>query len=102
MPRTSSPGETARQDAYAGDHDPCLPPLDCLLEVFGKPTVSPEPSECPLDHPSPRLGLEGADALAPRDDLDRPPPDLGDRVQQFGAAVDAIGEQVPQSAKGSA
>src|SRR5262245_7268686 len=96
MPRTSGPGETAGEHSDAGDHDPCLGAEDCLLEVFGKTTISPEPSECSLDHPTSWLGLEGADTLAARDNFDCPWSDVRDRVEQLGATVDAIGKQVPQ------
>src|ERR1043166_135447 len=99
MPRASSPGETARQDADAGDHDPGLGAGDCLLEVLGKTTVSPEPREGPLDYPPPRLGLKRAHALAARDNLDRPFADVRDCVEQLGAAVDAVGEEVTQPAE---
>src|SRR5215467_8204927 len=102
MARTSGPGETAGKEPDAGDHDPCLDASDCFLEVLGETAISPEPSERPLDHPSPFLWLERAHALGTRDNLDRPSPDIGDRVEQLGAAVDAISEQVPQPGKRTA
>src|SRR5712692_4108906 len=99
MPRTSGPGETARKDADAGDRDPCFGAGDCALEVFGEASVSPEPSQGPLDHPASRFGLEGPDALAARDDLNRPFADISDSAAQLGATVDAVGEEVSQGGK---
>ena len=66
------------------------------FEVLGEATVSSEPGEGAFDDPSLGLGLEGSDPLGSGDDLDRPPAELGDRLEQLVAPVDPVGEDVPQ------
>src|SRR5262249_47955193 len=68
----SSPCEPAGEELNAGDHDPSGCAGDGRLEVLGKASVPIEPREGSLDHPAPRLRLEGSDALGPGDDLDGP------------------------------
>src|SRR5258708_7025549 len=92
----SRPCETARKHANAGEHDPCLCTGDCLLEILGEATTSVEPGQGPFNHPAFRLGLESADTLRSCDDLNGPRPQLGDGVEQFVAAVDPVGEDMPQ------
>src|SRR6266699_1213206 len=96
IPMFSGPGETAREDADAGDQDPSLGAGDGRLEVLGEAAVTSEPGEGAFDHPSLGLGFEGADTLRSRDNLDRPLARIGERVEQLLAAVDAIGEDMAQ------
>jgi hypothetical protein len=58
--------------------------------------MASEPSEGALDHPTLRLGFEGSHVLGTGNDLDRPPTQVGERIEQFGAAIDAVGEDVTQ------
>ena len=58
--------------------------------------LRPNQAKCSLDHPPSGFGLEGSDSLGSGDDLDRPPAQLGDCVQQLWSAIDAIGEDVAQ------
>src|SRR6266566_8928904 len=94
--RHFSPCEAAREQADACHHDPRLGAGDACLEILGKATVASEPSEGAFDDPSSRLWLEGPEGLGAGDDLDRPPAQLGDCVQQLWSAIDAIGEDVAQ------
>src|SRR5271163_946987 len=96
---TSGPCETAGEDADAGDHEPGLSACDGRLEVLGEATVAPEPGKGAFDHPAFGLGLEGPDTLGSGDDLDGPLAELGDRAEQFAAAIDPIGEDVPKLGK---
>src|SRR5205809_7585368 len=96
IPVISSPCEAAREQADACHHDPRLGAGDACLEILGKATVASEPSEGAFDDPSSRLWLEGPEGLGSGDDLDRPPAQLGDCVQQLWSAIDAIGEDVVQ------
>src|SRR5215210_6557506 len=88
--------ETAREKADAGDQEPGLGAGDGRLEVFGEAAVASEPGEGAFDHPAFGLGFERADSFGPGDDLDRPSAKFGDRVAKLVAAVDAVGEDVPQ------
>jgi len=88
--------EPSNEDLDTGDHDPSLCAGDGGLEVLGETTVASEPGEGAFDHPALGLGLEGADTLGSRHDLDRPPAEIGDRIEQLVAAIDAVGEDVPQ------
>src|SRR3990170_875282 len=92
----SSSCEAAGQQLYAGDHEPGFAASDSSFEVFGQSSIASEPSEGSLDHPTFGLGLECADALGACDDLDRPATGVGKCIQQFLAAVDAIGKDVTQ------
>src|SRR2546430_4134202 len=88
IPVISSPCEAAREQADACHHDPRLGAGDACLEILGKATVASEPSEGAFDDPSSRLWLEGPEGLGSGDDLDRPPAQLGDCVQQLWSAID--------------
>src|SRR5260370_10406402 len=92
----SSPCETARKHANACEHDPRLCAGDCLLEILGEATTAVEPGQGPFNHPAFRLSLESADTLRSCDDLNGPWPQFGDRVEQLVAAVNAVGEDMPQ------
>src|SRR5438046_7217510 len=96
IPVISSPCEAAREQADACHHAPRSGAGDAGLEILGKATVASEPSEGAFDDPSSRLWLEGPEGLGSGDDLDRPPAQLGDCVQQLWSAIDAIGEDVAQ------
>src|SRR3989304_76007 len=87
----SSPCETAGEQADASDSDPGFGAGDGGLEVLGEAAVASEPCEGAFDPPASGFGLEGSDALRPGDDLDRPLAEVGDRVEQFVAAIDAVG-----------
>src|SRR3979411_2376122 len=88
--------ETAREPADVGDQEPSLGAGGGSLEVLGEAAVASEPGEGALDHPALWLWLECPDLLGSGDDLDRPPAKLSDCVAEFVAAVDAVGEDMPQ------
>src|SRR5712692_1648000 len=92
-------GETAGEEADAREQDPGLGAGDGRLEVLGQAAVTAEPGESAFDHPSLRLGFEGADTLRAGDNLDPPPAQVGERIEQLLATVDAIGEDVAQLGK---
>src|SRR5712671_3859857 len=92
----SGPCEATRKHANACEHDPRLCAGDCLLEILGEATTAVEPGQGPFNHPAFRLSLESADTLRSCDDLNGPWPQFGDRVEQLVAAVDAVGEDMPQ------
>lgn len=92
----SSSCETVGEELDAGDDDPRLGAGDSGLEVFGETSVSSEPGEGAFDHPSSWLGFESADALGSGDDLDGPLAAVGDCVEEFVAAIDAVSEDVAE------
>src|SRR4051812_39221812 len=92
----SSSCESAGEEPDAGDHDPGLGAVDGCFEVLSEAAVASEPGEGALDHPASRLGLESADALGAGDDLDGPLAAFRDCVEEFVAAIDAVGEDVAQ------
>src|SRR3954454_847421 len=98
----SSSCEAAGEELDAGDHEPSLGAGDGGFEVLGQATVAPEPGEGALNHPSPRLGFESSDTMSSCDDLDGPFAEIGDRIEQFIASVDAVGEDVPQLGEAAA
>ena len=96
----SGPCEAAREEAYAGDHEPSLRAGDSRLEVFGQASVASEPSESAFDHPAFGLRLECPDPFGSGDDLDRPAAERRHRVAKLVAAVDAVGEDMLQRREG--
>src|SRR5579859_6030493 len=102
MPMSSSPCQTTGKHTNAGDHHPRLCASDGRLKVFGEATVAPEPGEGALNDPTLSLCFECPDALRASDNLDDPLAELGNRVEQFGTAIDAISKDVPQLGKGNA
>src|SRR5438552_18034652 len=88
--------EAARDELDRGDQEPCLGAFDGAFEVLGETAVAPEPCEGSLDDPALGLGLEGADLLGAGHDLDGPSAECRDRVAQPFAAIDAVGEDMPQ------
>src|SRR5579863_1773842 len=102
MGAKSASCETSVENAYVGEEEPGCSAGDGRLEVFGESTASAEPSKGALDHPSARQELEAFDARRPLDDLDRPRAAIGQRIRQLLAAVDAVGEDVPQLWEGVA
>src|SRR2546428_9530360 len=90
----SSPCQATGEKAHAGDENPGFGARGRGLVVFGEATVASEPSERALDHPSPRLRFERADALRASDDLNRPRAQISKRRQQFRAAIHAAGDTV--------
>src|SRR5260370_16673449 len=102
IPMISGPCETAGEQAYARDHDPGFGAGDGGFEVFGEAAIAPEPGKGAFHHPSSRLDLEAFGAAEAFDDLDGPLAELGERIVQLAAAIDAIGEDVAQLAEHSA
>src|SRR3954467_10902591 len=98
----SSSCEAAGEELDAGDYEPRLGAGDGGFEVLDQATVAPEPGEGALNHPSPRLGFESSDTMSSCDDLDGPFAEIGDRIEQFIASVDAVGEDVPQLGEAAA
>src|SRR5712675_391488 len=96
----SGPCEPAREEAYAGDHEPRLGAGDGGLEVLGQASVASEPGESAFDHPAFGFGLECPDPFGSGDDLDRPAPERSHSVAKLVAAVDAVGEDMLQRRKG--
>src|SRR5215469_13000484 len=92
----SSPCEATREQADACDNDPGLGARNAGLKVFGEAAVASEPGKGALNHPAPRFGFEGSDALRSRDDFDRPLAEIGQRIEQLFTAIDTIGEDVAQ------
>lgn len=66
---------------------------------LGRRRLRPSQAKVRFDHPPPRLGLEGPDALRTGDDLDFPRAHVGECVEQFWAPVDTIGEDMAQLAE---
>src|SRR5215472_7895800 len=95
----SSSCKPARQEAHAGNKDPCFRTGDSCFEVLGEAPVASEPSEGALNDRSPRLRFEGAEALRPGDDFNRPLSQIGERIEQLWSAIDAVGEDVAQAAE---
>src|SRR4051795_214963 len=92
----SSSCESTGEEPDAGNHDPRLGTFDGCFKVLGQAAIASEPGKRPFDHPASGLRLEGADALGSGDDLDRPRAELSNGIEQFVAAIDAVGEDVPQ------
>ena len=82
-----------------GDEKPCDLGGGGTFEVFGEATASAEPCEGSLDYPASRQELKAFDAGWPLDDLDRPRPAMGERVDKLFAAIDAVGKDMPQLGK---
>src|SRR5215471_5430643 len=99
MPMRSGPCKTAREHADAGDCDPRLRAGDGGFEVLGEAAATAKPGKSALNDPAFWFGLEGPDTLRPGDNLNGPSAELGDRVEQFVTAIDAISEDVPQLGK---
>src|SRR6516165_9580745 len=92
----SGPSEPAREDADAGDENPRLGTGDRGFEVLCQTPMASDPSEGALDHPALRLGFERSDVLGTGNDLNRPPTQVGERIEQSWAAIDAVGKDVTQ------
>src|SRR5436190_23901833 len=93
---SSSPCEAAGEELDAGEHEPSGCAGDRRLEVLGEATVAGKPGKGALDHPAPRLGLESPDALASRDDIDRPGAQIGECIEQLLPPIDAGGDDMAQ------
>src|SRR5215211_5631196 len=91
----SASGETAHEEADAGDHDPGFGAGDGGLEVFCQAAVASKPGEAALNDPAFWLGSERANGLRSGDDFDRPFAQTGECIEELVAAVDAVGEDVP-------
>src|SRR5437870_13480757 len=98
----SGPCQTPRKQANARKEHPRLGASDHFLEIFREPPAAVEPSNCPLDHPSPRLRLECTNALGACDYLNGPLPALRERFEQLLSAVDAVSKDVTQLGKDEA
>ena len=92
----SSPCKASCDEHDASEHDPCLCTGYAGLEVFGEAPVASEPGEGALHHPAPRFGPEGPDAVRAGDDFNGPRAEVSERIEQFVAAINPIGEHVPQ------
>src|SRR5215210_1989413 len=98
----SSSCEATGEKLDTGNHEPCLGAGDGGLEVLGEAAVASEPCESSLNHPAPRLGLEGADTLSSRNDLDGPLAEVSHCVEQLFSPVDAVGKDVAQLGEAAA
>ena len=79
------------------DEDPCGRAFDCRFEVFCEPSALREPGEGAFDDPSSGQELEAFDAGWSLDDVDVPGSAVCQGVEQLGAAIDAVGEDVAQA-----
>ena len=70
--------------------------MEAGFKVFGKPSVALEPSESALDNPAPRQDDKAADGIGTFDDLDGPLADFVESGVELGAAVGAVGKDMPQ------
>jgi hypothetical protein len=70
--------------------------LEAGFKVFGEASVAIEPSESPLDDPAPRQDDKAADGIGTLDDLDGPVADFVESGVELGAAVGAVGKDMPQ------
>ncbi len=98
----SAPCASSDEEADACGDDPGFGAGDGCFEVLGEASIASAPGEGALDHPAARLGREAADAVGAGGDLDRPGSAVGDGVAQLVAAIDAVGEDVPQAGEGPA
>ena len=89
-------GQATGEEAEIGEVNPGGAAGDGGFEVFGETPRAAEPGEAALDHPAPGQQLKAFDAGGPLDDLDRPGAAIGDGVLQLRAAIDAVGEDMPQ------
>ncbi len=67
-----------------------------LLVVLRESPIPPEPSKCPLDHPSARQHREADRIRRPLDDLDRPTPRQFNQLRDL-PAIAAIRPDQPQA-----
>src|SRR6516164_964634 len=102
IPVTSRPCESTREEADAGGHDPGFGAGEGCFEILGETPVAAEPSKGALDHPAAWLSSEGSDRLGSGNDLNRPFAEVSNSIEQFVAAIDAIGEDVAQLGEASA
>ena len=70
--------------------------LEAGFKVLGQPSVAIEPSESALDNPAPRQDDKAADGIGTLDDLDDPLADFVESGVELGAAVGAVGKDMPQ------
>src|SRR5437762_10327003 len=94
--------EASREEPQVGQQHPGCSAVDGCLEVFGETPAAAEPGEGALDHPSPGQQLEAFDTGWALDDFDRPGAAIGERAEQLGTAIDAVGEDMAQLGTGAA
>ena len=70
--------------------------MEAGFKVFGKASVSIEPSEGALDNPAPRQDDKAADGIGAFDDLDGPLADFVEGGIELGPAEGAVGKDMPQ------
>ena len=70
--------------------------MEAGFKVFGKPSVAIEPRESALDHPAPRQDDKAADGIGTLDGLDGPLANLVESGVELGAAIGAVGKDMPQ------
>ena len=92
----SCPCDAAGEELDRGDEQPCGCRCDGLLKVLGKAAVAAEPCKGPLNDPSSGQDLEALGVVRSLDDLDRPFPDLAQRLAKLVAGIATICKDVPQ------
>ena len=70
--------------------------MEAGFKVFGKASVSIEPSEGALDNPAPGQDDKPLYRVATLDDLDPPPTDLVEGGRQLDPAITTVGKDMPQ------
>jgi hypothetical protein len=97
----SWPGQASEHEADHGEADEGRRGSRIALEIAGEPSVAADPSEGPLDNPSPGQDDETMQLIA-LDDLKRPGAGLGDGRGGLGSLVAGISEDAPDEGKEAA
>jgi hypothetical protein len=69
--------------------------LEAGLKVFGEASFAIEPSQSALDNPAPRQDDKAADGIGTLDGLDGPLANLVESGVELGAAIGAVGKDMP-------
>ena len=97
----SWPGQASEHEADHGETDEGRHGSRITLEIAGEPSVAADPSEGPLDNPSPGQDDETMQLIT-LDDLKRPGAGLGDGRGGLGSLVAGISEDALDEGKEAA
>ena len=87
---------TSNEKLDGGDVNPGLCAGDRGFEVFGQAAVAIEPGKGAFDDPAAGEDFETKGVGHALDDLDAPPAEFGECLEEFIAGIGAVGEEVAQ------